>query len=242
MPQDLSQHPNAVVRLRQRQLAESRRPFKARGATVKRCPDCLLAQDWCLCALRPTPAGQVAVCLVYYQGEVFKPSNSGRLIADVVADHYAVQWQRTEPDSALLRLLNDPAYAPILIFPFEYAEPERQLREPQQRDAYLAGRTPLLIFLDGTWREARKMFRSAYFAHLPVLAIEPDSESGYRLREAARDHQLGTAEVAIEILRLVGDGHSADVLAAYFSEFRRRYLKGKANHRNPQPPPSLPAN
>jgi hypothetical protein len=81
--------------------------------------------------------------------------------------------------------------------------------------------------LDGTWREAKKMFKSPYLATMPVLGIQPEQASRYQLREAAHLHQLCTAEVAIEVLALAGEAGSASKLADYFLQFRRAYMLGK---------------
>ena len=90
-----------------------------------------------------------------------------------------------------------------------------------------AGRTPLYVMLDGTWREARKMFRSEYLQDLPVLGIEPEEGSRYQLREAVHKHQLCTAEVAAAVLALGGDLAAAQTLETYFETFRRHYIACK---------------
>jgi len=221
--------PNAVKALRRSELAQSRRAFIARGSRVSRCDDCLLAVQHCICNERPQASEGVAVWLVYYKGEVFKPSNTGRLIADVVADTHAYLWQRTEPHPDMLALIRHPDYAPLVVFPYEYAATERQLRDDTLLESYIGSRTPLLIFLDGTWREARKMFRSAWLEDLPVIAIEPQQASRYLLREAVHEHQLGTAEVAIPLFYRLQKPEIATTLEAWFSHFRERYLQGKTN-------------
>ena len=74
------------------------------------------------------------------------------------------------------------------------------------------------------------MFRSSWLANIPVIAIEPSQASNYRLREAFHEHQLGTAEVAIEILTRLNDTDTAERLSTYFELFKDRYLAGRANH------------
>ena len=88
--------------------------------------------------------------------------------------------------------------SPILVFPQQYAEAERCIDSPKDLVEIKQGKTPLFVMLDGTWREASKMFKSPSFAPLPVLSIQPKKASSYQLREAAHEHQLCTAEVAIE--------------------------------------------
>jgi DTW domain-containing protein YfiP len=222
-------HPNAVIRLRDREMCKVTRPFLARGSKVNRCPDCMLGRHLCICEYRPEIETRCAFCLIYYHGEVFKPSNTGRLIADVVKDNYAFQWQRTEVDPGLQALLVDARYQPIVVFPHEYAESAQCISDPQELQAVKAGKIPLFILLDGTWREAKKMFRSAYLQALPVLGIQPEMASAYHLREAAHLHQLCTAEVGVALLGLQGDTHAASALQDYFQIFREHYLAGKAN-------------
>lgn len=228
----------SVTRLRRLQLAKSTRAFVARGSRVSRCEHCMLAQSHCVCSLRPDVSCNCAFLFLMYQGEVFKPSNTGRLIADVVKDNHAFQWSRTEHDEQLLALLADERYAPVVVFPHEYAEPARCIHSPSQLHGVMEGgepgnKKPLFIMLDGTWREARKMFRSEYLADLPVLGIQPQQASAYLLREAFHEHQLCTAEVGIEVLRLNGDEAAANALADYFRIFREHYLATKANRGNP---------
>ncbi|MCF2948969.1 DTW domain-containing protein [Paraglaciecola aquimarina] len=218
---------NSVLRLRSKQLLQSTRAFKARGFKVKRCEFCLIPQTECICSQRPKISSQCAFCLLMYKDEYYKPSNTGRIIADVIPDNHAFLWHRVTPEPAFLNLLQHPDYAPIVVFPHEYAQPEKCIDSPLDLPAVQKGKTPLFIMLDGTWREAKKMFKSPSLAKLPVLGIQPQSTSNYRLREAAQDHQLCTAEVAIEILRLANDHLAANALAKYFEVFREAYIVGK---------------
>jgi DTW domain-containing protein YfiP len=221
------EHSNSIMALRARELAKPHRPFLARGSKVVRCQTCLMPLKACICAVRPAPLQGSAFCFILYWGEAFKPTNTGRLVADVIHDNHAFLWDRTRPDPELLALLNNPQYAPILVFPTQYAEPERCIESPAQLPAIAAGRTPLYVMLDGTWREAKKMFRSAYLAPLPVLGLNPEEGSRYQLREAVHKHQLCTAEVAAMVLALGGDAPAAAALGEYFEVFRRNYVASK---------------
>lgn len=143
---------NSVLALRQQQIAAARREYKARGSKLARCECCLLASTLCICNKVQVAEANCAVCLLMYHNESFKPSNTGRLIADVIPDNYAFRWDRTEPDEGLLALLADPQYAPIVVFPEQGVEPERVITQIHRT----ADKKPLFIFLDGTWREAKK--------------------------------------------------------------------------------------
>lgn len=216
---------NSVSQLRQKELSVATRPFRARGAKVKRCEQCLIPLLHCICHSRPAPSTNAIFVFLMYKGECLKPSNTGRLVADVVEENYAFTWHRTEPQPALLDLLSRTDVLPMLIFPHEYAAPHRRLDmippAPQ-------GKRLLFILLDGTWREARKMFsKSVYLQHIPVIAVNPKSPSTYVLRASHHDYQLCTAEVAIEILALANETQAAADLSQYFAFFKHQYVKEK---------------
>ncbi len=234
---------HAVAHLRAERLARALKPFVARGSKSERCPHCRVPATHCLCAHRvrvvtPTRAG---VCLLMADIEPLKPTNTGWLIADVLPDTFAFGWARTEVSPALLALLADPQWQPYVVFPGEYAAPERvvaevagpepALRPFDKRRTGLAqgerqlGKRPLYVLLDATWSEARKMFRkSPYLDGLPVLSLQSEQISRYRLRRSKRDDHFCTAEVAALCLELGGDARAAAVLDAYFDVFSQHYL------------------
>lgn len=217
---------NAVLQLRATRLARSTRPFLARGNRVIRCQGCLLPKKRCLCDTVKSVASRSRFCLVMFDTEPMKPSNTGRLIADILPDTLAFEWSRTEPPQALVDLCTSEEYQPMVVFPASYAGSERQVLA-----APPSGKPPLFIMLDGTWTEARKMFRkSPYLDALPVISVDLSRISAYHLREAHGEDQYCTAEVAIALLDIAGDGEAATGLGNHFSLFRERYLAGKSHH------------
>lgn len=216
--------------MRAQQISESRREFNARGGKMNRCEQCLIAKHYCICDDAEQAECGAAVCLLMYHNESFKPSNTGRLIAEIIPDNHAFRWDRTDPDPALLALINDPQYQPMVVFPAEDVEQGRAVTEVNT----VQGKKPLFIFLDGTWREAKKMIRkSPYLDNLPVLSVTADKLSDYRLRVAPHAHQLGTAEVGIMVLALAGETEASNKLENHFIKFRDAYLLGKRNKGRP---------
>lgn len=224
---------HSVARLREERLARSLKPFVARGSRLARCTQCRLAPSHCLCGMRPQVAARSRVCLLMHDIEALKPSNTGWLIADLLQDTQAFCWSRTAVDQALLDLLEDPAHQPYVVFPGEYAAPERVVQQvATPADGASAPRRPLFILLDATWTEARKMFRkSPYLERFPVLSLTPEQQSRYRLRRSTRGEHLCTAEVAALCLELAGDLHAARALDVYLDVFSERYLGSK--HQQP---------
>ncbi|GIU17284.1 hypothetical protein TUM4444_30980 [Shewanella sp. MBTL60-112-B1] len=169
--------------------------------------------------------------LIMYDDEVLKPSNSGRLIADIIPDTHAFIWSRSEPNRKMLSIINDPSYQPYVIFPSEYAVEGQQVVDRVEPSLLPAGKKPLLILLDGSWREAIKMFRkSEYLHHLPLFSFSPESTASYALRKGARDFQLGTAEVAALALSAAGETENSAVLESWFAFFVESSLHGRSRN------------
>jgi len=223
--------PHAVSVLRTARLARSAKPFLARGGSKRaHCAGCRLVPSHCLCALRPTVPTRAGVCLLMADIEPLKPTNTGWLVADVVPDTFAFGWARTETDPALLALLDDPQWQPFVVFPGEYAAPERVVHEVRPE----AGKRPLFILLDATWNEARKMFRkSPYLARFPVLSLRPEQVSRYVLRRSRRDDHFCTSEVAALCLELAGETRASATLEAWLDVFTLHYVQ--ARHQLPVP-------
>jgi len=227
--------PHAVARLRSACLAPGSTPRLIprmdRNAPddsprKARCAGCRLPPSHCMCDLRPVLPTRAAVCLLMAEFEPLKPSNTGWLIADVVPDTMAFSWSRVAVDPALVALLADPQWQPYVVFPGEFAAPERVVTALRPGDGDT--RRPLFILLDGTWSEARKIFRkSSYLNALPVLSLQPEQLSRYRLRRSTHGHHFCTSEVAALCLALAGDLHAAQTLEAYLDVFSNRYLQAR---------------
>ncbi|MBZ9538964.1 DTW domain-containing protein [Modicisalibacter tunisiensis] len=218
-----------------------RKPFKARGSFVERCPSCRLPALNCLCAFRVTAESTTRVWLLTHPLEHYKPTNTGRLIGDVLANTEVFTWQRTEPDERLLALLDDPGFAPFVVFPDDQPDYAHRVVGPEAvREARDDGRIPVLILLDGTWRQARRIFRkSAYLDALPVLPLHTQRHTRYHLRKPASAAHLCTAEVAAELLRQVGDTAAADVLDDYFDVFNDSYASSRRHSKLEAPTPAM---
>ncbi|GAA3985641.1 tRNA-uridine aminocarboxypropyltransferase [Comamonas faecalis] len=242
---------HAVARLRDARLARSSKPFAARGGSRQpHCPGCRLIPSHCICAQRRQLHTRTGVCLLMHDIEPLKPSNTGWLVADVVADTFAFGWARTSADPALLALLADPQWQPCVVFPQEYADAARVVDggwlEPRAAGpAEAAAPRPLLVLLDGTWSQARKMFhKSPYLDRLPVLGLQ-GALSHYLLRRARQPGHLCTAEVAALCLQLAGDGAAAAQLDGWLQRYSRRYWQAKEQRPAcdddlPVPPPGDP--
>ncbi|MFC0179908.1 tRNA-uridine aminocarboxypropyltransferase [Thorsellia kenyensis] len=227
---------NSVLRLREYELFQATKPFRARGFKLKRCHRCLIAISLCVCNKAICVEQSHRFILVMYRGEAIKPSNTGRLIAEILPNTLAFQWGRTSVDQELLLAISDDQYDTYIVFPERYAYPAQEvLNREAFSKRYNSNRLRKMqfIILDGTWSEAKKMFRkSEYLKGLPLLSINETDAHEYMLREASREEQLGTVSVALSILKMINETKAFTNLLSYTDEFIRRYLSSKA--RNPK--------
>ncbi|MFG6137926.1 tRNA-uridine aminocarboxypropyltransferase [Halomonas sp. B23F22_10] len=218
-----------------------RREFKARGSFVRRCETCNLPALNCLCPYKVTADSRTRVWLITHPLEHYKPTNTGRLIRDVLPTTEVFTWYRTEPDERLLAMLEDERYAPFVIFPDDQADYAHRVVGMERVAARQEeGRIPVFVILDGTWRQARRIFRkSPYLADLPVLPLATERLTRYRLRKPASEAHLCTAEVAAELLRQAGDGEAAERLDDYFDVFNDSYAASRRHGKIETPTPAM---
>lgn len=240
---------HAVHRLHQYRKSISTTTYKARGQRVIRCQLCQLAKHYCICDIAPNPEEvntNAGFLLLMYDTEVLKPSNTGKLIADLIPDTYAFLWSRTQENPELLSLLKQPQWFPVVVFPKEYADEEREVFA--NKLTCPEGKRPLFIMLDGSWREAKKMFRkSPYLDKFPMVSFDAKSafenmaaqshlvnaeqlspvgeDSRYTVRKTNLEHQFSTAEVAARVLDMFGESHNAKLLDLWFDVFNYQYQK-----------------
>lgn len=228
-----SEYPNQYLRLRAQRLAESTREFLARGKSVVRCDACQLAAFACICPWQPRLVVSCEFVLLMHRDEVFKPTNTGRLIADVLpAQTHVFCWSRTEPDPALLALLNDTQRRCVVVFPAEAAGSASIQREVV-RELPVDGKLTTFILLDGTWKQSGRMFHlSRWLDTVPCVQLPEALVRGYAVRKSHQEHYLSTAEAAGLCLQMAREQRAADGLLGYFQLFNIHYLATRAT----QPP------
>lgn len=224
---------NQFHQLRRQLIAESTRPFQARGMDVKRCNTCLLRVDLCLCEVGKTMSEGLNpdfdFVLLMHKKETYKPTNTGRLLVDLFPNNsHVFCWSRQQPQPELLALLEDPKRSFCILFPGD--EDDERVSSQWQHSGPEDNRRKTFIILDGTWKQARRMFNlSPYLAKLPVLALDHNQVSTYLTRQAAHEHYLSTAESVGLALQQSGDQQSATAVLKYYGEFNRRYGLLRAN-------------
>lgn len=221
----VSEFSNQYLRLRAQRLAESTREFLARGKSVVRCEHCQLAVFACICFWRPELAARCEFVLLMHRDEVFKPTNTGRLIADVLPEQtHVFCWSRTEPAQELVDLLGDPRRRCVIVFPADANEAgskPRTLMTELPDDEKIT----TFILLDGTWKQSGRMFHlSRWLEAIPCVILPEALVRGYAVRKSHQEHYLSTAEAAGLCLEMAGEVCTAKALQDYFELFNVHYL------------------
>lgn len=220
---------NSFLSLRARRIAEATREFQARGKSVIRCELCQLATYACICQWRPSLTSRSEFILLMHRDEILKPTNTGRLIADVLPGQtHVFCWSRTEPDEQLQALLAEEKRRCLIVFPEEANEAAASAREvvytiPED------GLINTFILLDGTWKQSGRMFHlSRWLDTFPCVSLPQAHARGYSVRKSHLDNYLSTAEAAALCLHMVREEGAAAVLQDYFQLFNQHYLATRA--------------
>ena len=150
------------------------------------------------------------ITLLTYFKEISKPSNTGRLVLDVLGPAAEqIKWDRVNPPEELVKAIENGGVA--LVYPGRSDEECSDLSGISQ-----------FIIIDSTWHEARKIHqRSPYLLKARRVSLKPSGKSRYNLRKNQKESGLCTAECAIEILRSTGKQELADTLEERFLKFMR---------------------
>ncbi|MGI9282077.1 MAG: tRNA-uridine aminocarboxypropyltransferase [Endozoicomonas sp.] len=162
-----------------------------------------------------------AFYLLTHSQELLKPTNTGQLVKKTAPDTIVHEWSRLEPPVDLLEMLESDRFNPYLVFPESLAI----YQQPIESASSGTSDKLLYILLDGTWQQARKMYRQSPYLHfLPLCQVYPSEKSVYDLRRNQTNGGLCTAEVIAEILGMEGKAEQSSALRESVANFC-------ANHR-----------
>ena len=192
------------------------------------CNQCGLPIINCICNKAVQVRTKVKLWILSSEREFYRPSNTARLLKLINPDSTEIfLWERTKSPEQLIKNISMEEYSVFIVFPSENEQLETRKVEFER-----TCKMPAFIFLDGTWKEARKIFRkSDFLKDLPIVSIEPNYISKYDLRKGAGNGNLCTIEAAIEILRMTGEIETSQSIEDYYNLFLRSYKAGVSGHK-----------
>jgi len=206
-------------------MAESTTEFSARGKSVVRCSACQLAAYACICAWQPALSSRVEFVLLLHRIEIFKPTNTGRLVADLLPGQtHAFCWSRTSPSQALLDLLADKSRECFIVFPADTLEAKAKPRAVFT-EMPVNEKIKTFILLDATWKQSGRMFHlSRWLEGVPCVSLPIGTLRGYAVRKSHQDGYFSTAEAAALCFQMAGEHSNSTILLDYFQLFNEHYL------------------
>jgi DTW domain-containing protein YfiP len=176
------------------------------GPLRQLCQVCLRAQKACYCqALRPIDVPMTFVILMH-PIEFRRGIATGRMAHLSLQRSHLVVGQDFTADAKVARLLGEPRYRPLLLYPGVRSTDLSTLTGEQRRAAYSDGRELLIFVVDGTWATARKTMRLSHnLRALEQVAFTPTTESRFHVRKQPRVDCLSTIEAIHHTIELLGD-------------------------------------
>ncbi len=148
-----------------------------------------------MCGLVRRVANRTGVTILQHPGERRHAFNTARLAKMALSDaSLHVAW----PD-AQDRMACQPAVPPgaALLYPRDDATDLAEMADPPTH----------LVVLDGTWPQARRLYRdNPWLAELPHVRLDPARPSRYRIRREPALHCLSTIESVAAALDIVEPG------------------------------------
>lgn len=145
------------------------------------CPTCLKPPATCYCGrLRPFESAALFTILIHPK-ELRRRIGTGRMAHLGIRGSRFLVGADFASDSRLAALLADPTLAPAVLYPTRGAlDLGEACTLEAARAVFPAGRRPLVIVVDGTWRSVRKMRRSIPgIASLPHVRFTAPRASGW---------------------------------------------------------------
>jgi DTW domain-containing protein YfiP len=154
-----------------------------------RCYGCFRPQDDCFCDAIPVIHNQTNVLILQHVRERYHPFNTARIVRKALQNSRLLVG-----DPKGLAATNLPIRTRAgLLYPGSAATLISDL-PPDQRPGQL-------VILDGTWHQAKTMFRDIPALHeLPQYKLAPDSPGRYRIRREPDATSLSTLEAATAAL------------------------------------------
>ena len=192
------------------------------------CNKCGLPCINCICNKSAKVNSKAKLWILSSEREFYRPSNTARLLKLINPDSTEIfLWERTKDPKQLIENIRMEKQRTFILFPAENEELEKRKVQFQSTE-----KIPAFIIIDGTWKEARKIFRKSDFLKgLPIVSIEPHYASNYDLRRGAAEGNLCTIETAIEILKTNREMETAQAIDDYYKLFLKSYKAGASGHK-----------
>ncbi|MCW9013437.1 MAG: DTW domain-containing protein [Gammaproteobacteria bacterium] len=161
------------------------------------CYQCHKAKAACICGQSPAIENQTNIIVLQHPAETSNPKGSA-IIAKLYLEKIQL-WigEDFSSHSKLNQLIEQYPHSTAVVYPGENTlSLDGFIVDSSRTIVNTYPENPLnLIFIDGNWRKARKIWHLSRNLHkLPCIKIDPESRSNYRIRKIPDDNYLSSIE------------------------------------------------
>ena len=179
----------------------------AKKENIKRslCATCNRPAKLCICSAFREINNQVAVILLQHPTEAKKPFATYRIVESCLQNCLLFEGEDFSQLPALNELLARPGYKNYLVFPNEKqnvltidiksGETTEDVKPTLEEKSEVSSAKIQLIFIDGTWRKAKKIFyENNFLQSFPSITFKNIPTSEYEIRRSKLKYSLSLVE------------------------------------------------
>jgi DTW domain-containing protein len=183
---------------------EARKEF---ALSKNRCDACMLKQHICVCAKLSeliTVSSTVDVAILMNHREQYRASNTAKIIHQVLGARIYIDGVDRDMEDLVL-LIEERKSNAVVLFPSEDSSTWPTVNEQTK------GKKPLVIVLDGTWRQARRLNKKIPEC-ISRVKITPQTLSQFLCRRQTQADRVCTVEALALLMTETGDVSTAERL------------------------------
>ena len=207
------------------------------------CYRCFKSKEACLCSyIKELDTGVKFVILIHPREARLMKTGTGRIAHLSLKDSELIQGCSFNENERVNKLLSDPAYHPFLLYPGNGAitTDSKAFREK------ISGKIPMIIILDGTWSQAKKMLKySPNLQSIDRLSFNKGYSSRFIFKREPTFDAISTIEACYYNIKEMGElglasSDGADNLISVFDRMVSFQLECERKRRELNAPERVP--
>jgi len=176
------------------------------------CECCKKSSNTCYCKELIKYEPETKFVILIHKEEVRRSVATGRMAHLSLKGSVLFRGNNFTEHEELNQILQNPDYYSVLLYPGKKSETLSFLAQNIP-----SGRKLVVIILDATWHEARRMFRfSTNLHHLPMVSFTPETPSQFQVRKQPHSNCYSTIEAIQYVLRLLEPSRNYEGLLESF--------------------------
>ena len=200
--------------------------------------DCLVCRhppSTCYCDLIQAFDCSLRFIILIHPGEVKRKLTTARMAHLCLSNSVFLEGVNFTENKVLNQILDDKRNARVVLFPLEDAIDLTPMHTNERKTIFPPDKQPVVIVLDGTWRQAKRMRRKSENLHpFPTIRFTPSSPSNFRIRKQPKEDCYCTIEAIHQLIELLApepDGAHKNLIQV-FNSMVDKQIQFPRTHRN----------